>query len=326
MKKILEFLNKNKYFLATLIIIYYIFNIRLPYYIDAPGGLININDRYIIENEYKVKGSINMTYVSEYKATLSSFILAKLDKNLDIYKEKTIIPKGETEKDSNYRGEIMLKEASDNAIIVAYKKANKECIINNQSMVITYIDESAITNLKIGDEIISINGVEVSTKDEASKILSKYNVNDKVELKVKSNNKIKNKYAYLKKRKIIGVLISYKRELNTNPKIKINYKKNEYGPSGGLMTTLAIYNKLTKEDITKGQIISGTGTIDEEGNVGEIDGVKYKLKGAIKNKASIFLVPSGNYDEAIKLKKQNNYNIKIVEIHNIDDALNYLKK
>ena len=71
-----------------------------------------------------------------------------------------------------------------------------------------------------------------------------------------------------------------------------------------MITNLAIYNYLTEEDITHGKTIVGTGTIDINGNVGEISGVKYKLQGAIKEKADIFLVPSGdNYNEAIETVK-----------------------
>ena len=93
------------------------------------------------------------------------------------------------------------------------------------------------------------------------------------------------------------------------------------------MTTLAIYNKLTKKDITKGYIVAGTGTMEEDGSVGEIDGIKYKLKGAVNNKADIFLAPSGNnYKEAIKEKKKHHYKIKIVKVKNLDDAINYLNK
>ena len=92
------------------------------------------------------------------------------------------------------------------------------------------------------------------------------------------------------------------------------------------MTALVIFNKLISYDITKGYKIAGTGTIDEDGTVGEIDGVKYKLKGAVKDKADVFLVPSGNYEEAIKLKEKNNYKIKIIEVKTFEDAIYYLKK
>ena len=91
------------------------------------------------------------------------------------------------------------------------------------------------------------------------------------------------------------------------------------------MLSLAIYNNLVKEDITKGRIIVGTGTIDEFGNVGSIGGVEYKLKTAVNNKADIFLVPNGeNYEEAIKLQNAKKYKIKIKGVSTFDEALDYL--
>ena len=91
------------------------------------------------------------------------------------------------------------------------------------------------------------------------------------------------------------------------------------------MMALAIYNGLVKEDITKGDIIIGTGTIDKDGNVGEIDGVKYKLLGAEKKKAKVFLCPKDNYKEAMKIKKENNLKIKIKSVETLKEAIEYLE-
>ena len=38
-----------------------------------------------------------------------------------------------------------------------------------------------------------------------------------------------------------------------------------------------------------------------EGNVGAIDGIKYKLKGAVKKNMDVVLVPEANYEEALKV-------------------------
>jgi PDZ domain-containing protein len=79
--------------------------------------------------------------------------------------------------------------------------------------------------------------------------------------------------------------------------------------------------------LSKGRNVVGTGTIDKDGNVGSIGGVKYKLIGAVKNKADIFLVPNGeNYEEALKVKKEKNYDIKIVGVSTLKDAINELNK
>ena len=66
--------------------------------------------------------------------------------------------------------------------------------------------------------------------------------------------------------------------------------------------------------------------IDSNGNVGEIGGVEYKLKGAVNEKSDIFFVPMGNnYDECLKIKKEKKYDIVIVGISKIDDAIEYLE-
>ena len=327
MKKIKEILKNNRIFILSLIIIFFVLNIKLPYYVDGPGGLIDMNDRYIIDNEYKVKGSFNMTYVSEYRANIALFLYSKINKNMDLYKKADVIPTNESENDSNIRGEIQLKEANDNAIIVAYNKAGKEVNIKSQKVLVIYVDKDAKTDIKVGDELISIDNNDISNMAEGKEIIKKHGPNEKITFKVKNNGKEYEKYAYVNEDKIIGIILAYEREFETNPSIKVKYGSNEYGPSGGLMTTLSIYNKLVPEDITYGYKIAGTGTIDENGNIGEIDGVKYKLKGAVKGKADIFFAPSGdNYNEAVKLKKKNNYKIDIVEVKTFDDALDYLYK
>ena len=60
--------------------------------------------------------------------------------------------------------------------------------------------------------------------------------------------------------------------------------------------------------------------IDLNGNVGEIGGVKYKLKGAVKAKADIFICPYENYDEVMELKNRYNYDIEIIQVPRLIDT------
>ncbi len=326
MKRIINLLKENVIFIVILIVMFIVMSFPLPYYIDGPGGLTNIDKRYKIENEYKSKGTINMTYVSEYKATVASFLVAKLNKNLDIYKKTTILPENSNEKEEELRGKIMFEEALDSALIVAYKYSNSDIKINKEKVLVTYIYKKANTNLKVGDQIIKIDDVNVSSLKQLKNILENKKQNKKITLNVINNKKEYKRFAYVDNKKKINILINSNYELSLNPKIKIKYESNEYGSSGGLMNTLSIYNKLTKEDITNGLTISGTGTIDVDGKVGEVDGIKYKLSGAVKKKADIFLVPSNNYKEAIKYKNKNHYKIKIIKVNTFKDALDKLKR
>jgi len=326
--KIIKFIKKNIIYLILLIILIFIFGIKYPYYIEAPGGLINLKDRVEISS-YKSNGNINMAYVSEVKATAFNLLIAYLDKDWDIIKQEEVLSTNETDEENNFVNNLLLKVANNTAIEVAYKKANKEVKINKTSLYVTYIDSKANTDLKITDKIISINNNQVNTYLEASSILTNINIDEKIEIKVINNNKEYTRYAYLTKFDnlyLIGLILTEDKEITTNPTIKLSFKNNESGPSGGLMMTLAIYNNLMEKDLTKGLKISGTGTIDELGNAGTIGGVKYKLKGAVNENADIFFVPNGdNYKEAIKEQNKNNYKIKIVGVSTIDEVIEYLK-
>jgi PDZ domain-containing protein len=71
------------------------------------------------------------------------------------------------------------------------------------------------------------------------------------------------------------------------------------GPSAGLMFSLGIYDKVTPGPLAGGRQIAGTGTIDDEGQVGPIGGIRQKLAGARSDGAQFFLAPAGNCDEVL---------------------------
>ena len=86
MKYIKEVLKEYKIYLIVTVIAIIVFNIKLPYYIMAPGGIIPIDDRIETENSNESKGSINLLYVTQYNGNVSSVLLALLLKNWDIGK------------------------------------------------------------------------------------------------------------------------------------------------------------------------------------------------------------------------------------------------
>ena len=197
-------------------------------------------------------------------------------------------------------------------------------------------------NISIGD-LEKIIGIEISDGDYetlSGYLLGKleelppegeekYNENDRLNIKVLRNNKEKECYAVLKKDKngnlTIGIYLAILNNVSTKEEVTYVFKNNESGSSRGLMCALEIYNRITDFDITKGDIIAGTGSIEADGTVGDIDGVKYKIKGAVKNKAKVFIVPSGNYDEALKLKEKNNYDIELIKADNLHNVIENLK-
>ena len=304
------------------------FLLPIPYYIDMPGGLLNTDDKISIEGEYKIEGSYNMTYVSEIRATPILYVISKLNPNWDLVSIEEMEESGLSIEEINIYNKLLLKEANNNAIYLSYTKANKSVSILNQDFIVVHVSNSN-TNLKAGDKILKIDNLPVTSFEEIKKIINNKNVGDILNLEVENNNKVEERYAKIyseNNEKLVGIIILSDKTLEASPNYEFNFEKKESGPSGGLMMTLTIYNKLINKDLTKGYTISGTGTIELDGTVGSIDGVKYKLKGAVKNKADVFLVPAGeNYKEAATLKEKYNYDIEIVSIETLEDAINYLE-
>ncbi len=328
MKTIIKVLKKNLIFILAVIIIIVLFSIKFPYYIDAPGGISNMQDKIEIDG-YKSKGSFNITYVREYRATIPTLLISLFNKNWDVIKEDDVLLENESSEDYSNRDKLFMKESISNATYIAYTKVNKKIEILNSDTTVIYIGKEADTNLKVGDSILEIDGIKIHSKVDINNILQNHTIGDTLNIKVENNNKKYNRYAKIieiENQKKLGIFIVTLNEYKTNPNIKVTIEDNESGSSGGLIAALTIYNSLIKEDITKGLTIVGTGTIDLEGNIGTIGGVNYKLKSAEAKNADLFLVPKGeNYKEAIKLKKEKGYKIKIVAVSTFDEAIEYLK-
>lgn len=328
LNKIKKILKENYKFIIVIFIILLSFNIRFPYYIDTPGGITDISEKIKIDG-FDSKGSFNLAYVREYKATIPTILISIFLKDWNLIKEEEVLLATEDDNSYEFRDKILMKESISNAIYVAYTQANVKIETTSSKLIVTYKTETSNSNLVVGDEIISINNKNVISKSDITEIINNYNIGDKINIKVKNNNKRYDRYAYIindNNNKKIGILISNINEYKTNPKVNVMIDKNESGSSGGLITALCIYNSLIKEDITNGLKIVGTGTIDLDGNIGSIGGVEYKLKSAVKENADLFIVPNNeNYKEALKIKEENNYDIKIVGISTFEEIINYLK-
>ncbi|RLK49109.1 YlbL family protein [Microbacterium telephonicum] len=96
---------------------------------------------------------------------------------------------------------------------------------------------------------------------------------------------------------------------------------NVGGPSAGMMFALGIIDTLTPEEITGGERIAGTGTIDAAGEVGPIGGIRQKLYGAKDAGARWFLAPESNCDEVVGHIPDG---LRVFSVATLDDALDAL--
>ncbi len=327
-RKIIIYIKEEYKFLIVCALIVFLGLFKLPYNLYTGGGIIDISDKVIVEDANKAEGSFNMAYVTQVRATIPTYLLSYVfgwdrEKVAD-----TLLDENDTPDDLWERERIYMNESNTLALLTAFRLAGEYIEITNEKSIVLYTVYVAKTDLKVGDEIITVDGETISETDDLSKIVHRHQLGDKINIKVRRNDKEIDCYAevitYDDDLKI-GVALTKYFDYKTNRNVKFNIDDNEAGPSGGLMLTLEIYNQLVSEDITHGYKIAGTGTIDDLGNVGKIAGIKYKLKGAEKDKAKVFFVAPSNYEEAIKEKEEHNYKIEVVKVETVNDAINYLK-
>ena len=311
--------KKEGLYFLIIVIIAISMNIRLPYYVSAPGGVINVLDR--IESKNK-NGSLNMLYVKEYEGTPVTLLVGLLNKNQDISKIEDLKVSDESNDEIKLRNKIMLDNSIDNALYASYKEAGKELKIKKTENIV--IATTKDNGINIGDIILKCDNEDITDINQLKKIVNNKKPHEYVNLLVKRGKISMDIDIEIDDDNLIGIAAVTNHEYD-NEDINIRFKKTESGASGGLMLSLAIYEEITGIDLLKGRNIAGTGTIDMNGNVGPIDGVKYKIMGAYNNKMDIVLVTKKNYKEAKKVIEDNNYNIKLYQVDTLNDAINYLK-
>ena len=327
--KIKEFIKENYKGLIAIVVVFLLFMIELPYSIYTPGGAVDLNKRISVNNGYEAEGSFNMAYVSMVRGSIPFLLLSYIIPDWDIVSSDEITIEGENMEEMLEREKLYMQESMDAAIINAYRAAGADLNITGTISEVSFIAEEADTNLKIGDEIIRANQVEIHSLDDLKKVIEGLDEKEKVRLDVIRDDEEKECFAYTYKTDDgmkIGVSLLTTYEYTTAPEVSITSKASEAGSSGGLMMSLTIYNSLVPEDITGGKKIVGTGTIDIDGNVGEIGGVKYKLIGAVKNDADVFICPEENYEEAIEVALDKDYDIPIISVSTFLEAIEALEE
>ncbi|MBA1395155.1 peptidase, partial [Lactobacillus sp. XV13L] len=101
-----------------------------------------------------------------------------------------------------------------------------------------------------------------------------------------------------KKKPGLGISLVDHVQVHTQPNVKIN-AGDIGGPSAGLMFSLQIYTQLTHQNLTKGRIIAGTGTISPHGKIGPIGGIDKKVYAANREHAKVFFAPNDQVTKKI---------------------------
>ena len=182
-------------------------------------------------------------------------------------------------------------------------------------------------NLRSGDVIREVDGAPVSTTCDVGREIDDHEVGEEVEVTYERDGSLDTvtlETAPLPSDPDEPYIGIYMRDVNYrfDPGIEVEFDTGKIGgPSAGLMMTLALYDRLTPDDLTSGLKIAGTGTIACDGGVGAIGGVEQKVAGAELAGADVFLAPEANASAARKVAEE----IEIVAVSDFAEAVDYLE-
>jgi len=327
----LKFLKKYWY-LVTIFLILDVFLLIIGVFksdkeITTPGGISPVNSLISVDNDFFLEGSFNTVYVIsyDYVTELGSFLVNGLDKTSEVSTaNKTFdLTLAEIQKS----GEIQKNQSISTSIIVAYEAAIKNGFDFNIDYdfkgFIIYTYQIEQDSLRIGDIIYAVKHQETTVSNTDGRVnlgnaINSITVGDTIYYTRDGINKeyVVNKEIKYDNMNMFYAYSHYVVNYETlYPKITL-HSSNSLGPSGGFLQTLATYCYITKNDLTNGLKIAGTGTISINGSIGPIGGISQKITGSIRNKVDVFLCPSCHYEEALETYNKTNKHerMKLIEI------------
>lgn len=237
----------------------------------------------------------------ERTPTWLELALAWFDRSRAVVPIDRIFPAGQSTEQRNTENAALMTDSQNEASAAALRELGYD--VPQQISVMTIDDAGASAGLlQQGDIITSVDGANVTSVESIrSKVqdaagapvtvgFERSGIPDSVQVtprEISSDGQTQ----YL-----LGVGLGISFDLPVDVTIQLN---DVGGPSAGMMFALGIIDKMSPGDLTGGNHFAGTGTIDADGNVGPIGGIRQKLYGARDAGATYFLAPETNCNEVV---------------------------
>jgi Lon-like protease len=252
------------------------------------------------------KGGIFYLDVLVHRATVAESWLAGFEDTSTVVPASSFLPPGGNERDEQRIDKLDIRDSKSKAAVVALRALGRTVKVQGGGVAIESVNPLARSEgLGAGMVIVAVNGTTVRSLEQLQKLLSTHEAGQTVTLSVLDGEKRRTIRARLTTspqapgRPLIGIAAAGDVAPKVDLPIRIQIDTgNLGGPSAGLAFALEIYDSLTDRRLTHGRRIAVTGTIDLDGTVGIIGGMKQKAIGARRSHANLLIVPVGNLQEA----------------------------
>ncbi|SDE71226.1 PDZ domain-containing protein [Fontibacillus panacisegetis] len=327
------FIKSVLYFITLAILVYVLVYMPTPYMINKPGTAEEVKPMVTISGgDPEEKGTFMLTTVSVSYANIAMLVTSQFNKHAEVVRKEPDRNEQEYETQQRY----YMNSSQSSAIMAAYLKSGIEYSVVPEYVFVIGLSKTIMTkgNFQSGDKIVKLNGQRVNRFEDLGAILQGKSPGDAVSVQLERQGESIDQEVELVKISKEGDAVKAGLGVSVGEVRKVQPKESAHevefsntrigGPSAGLMFTLEIYNQLTPGDLSKGYRVAGTGTMAEDGTVGPIGGVQFKIVASDREKAEIFFVPEDNYKDAKAKADAIGTKMKLVPVKTVDDALKYL--
>lgn len=277
---------------------------------------------------YSSEGQLYLTTVSvDIEVTFADWVSYLIDPD-SVVVMKEQVTGGSSFEDLEARQIEEMKGSKQNAEEVVFSRLGIATPTGDGARVEATLEGSpADGKLLVGDVIVAIEGRKIETTCDVDSAMDSHLPGESVTITVRRDGSLEMVTLEAgisptdSQGGFLGISMSdVGYEFDSGAKVEFE-TGNIAGPSAGLMFSLALYDRLTPEDLTGGRAIAGTGEIACGGGVAPIGGIEQKVAGAEQEGADVFLAPAANFEAAQAAADQ----IEVVRISNFSQAVEYLE-
>ncbi|WP_460799329.1 YlbL family protein [Microbacterium sp. GXF0217] len=270
---------------------------------DADGVEVPLIDIEGAET-FDTAGTLDLTtvqVVGNRQRTPSWFelALAWTDSSKAVVPIESVFPEGVTTEQRDERNAVLMVDSQHEATAAALNELGYDT--GAQVEVVEVVEGGAADGvLQPGDVIVAIDGIAVTAGAQlreaiqeaggATVSLTVQRAGEESEIELTPQKTTADDVDTW----LIGITLTTEYDFPIDVTIQLD---DVGGPSAGMMFALGIVDMLTEGELNGGENVAGTGTIDAEGTVGPIGGIRQKLYGARNAGADFFLAPASNCDE-----------------------------
>jgi PDZ domain-containing protein len=267
-----------------------------------------------------------------HRASLPESWIARFEDSGTVLPAVAVVPPGGNGADLDRVDHLTFADSRTVAGVVALRALGRTVRVERTGVTFDGVVRSSPAyraGLRPGMVITAIDGVRVPRLTALEAQMKGRKVGSPIHLSVLDGTKRLELHTTLtsdpavKGRALIGVLGVH--DAPPHAKLPVNVSITPRGlgrgPSAGLAFTLEVYDSLTGHRLAKGRKIAVTGTINLDGAVGPVGGVRQKVIGAARQHADVVLVPVLNASEARKAAAGR---IRVISVATFRDALGAL--